>query len=147
MFLNNLNTNLNNIQSNGEYYARLIANHDVVIKKLEEEIKDKKKLTKDIVDQAGETINSIKEERSEYYNKYKQTLFEYIEALKQLNGASNVYGREIGMLSTDLNNEKTRGNELIDEIQDLEKTNELSSNVLVDLAKELDELKKIIKTS
>ena len=74
VFLNNLNTNLNKIQSNGEHYARLIANQNVTIKKLEEEIKDKKKLTKDIVDQAGETINSIKEESSEYYNKYKQTL-------------------------------------------------------------------------
>ena len=40
------------------------------------------------------------------------------------------------MLSTDLNNEKTRATELIDKIQDLEKTNELSSNILVDLAKE-----------
>ena len=52
-----------------------------------------------------------------------------------------MYGREIGMLSTDLNNEKTRANELINKIQDLEKTNELSSNILVDLAKEFDELK------
>ena len=78
VFLNNLNTNLNNIQSNGEHYARLIANQNAVIKKLEEEIKDKKNLTKDIVDQAGETINSIKEESSEYYNKYKQTLFELL---------------------------------------------------------------------
>ena len=141
MFLNNLNTNLNNIQSNGEHYARLIVSQNVVSKKLEEEIKDEKKLTKDIVDQAGETINRIKEESSEYYNKYKQTLFEYIEALKQLNSANNVYGREIGTLSIDLNNEKTRANELINKIQDLEKTNELSSNVLVDLAKELDELR------
>ena len=74
----------------------------------------------------GETINSIKEESSEYYNKYKQTLFEYTKALKQLNSANNVYGREIGTLSTDLNNERT---------------NELSSNILVDLAKELDKLR------
>ena len=71
VFLHNLNTNLNNIQRNGEHYARLIANQNAVIKKLEEEIKDKKNLTKDIIDQAGETINSIKEESSEYYNKYK----------------------------------------------------------------------------
>ena len=62
VFLNNLNTNLNNIQSNGEHYARLIANQNETIKKLEKEIKDKKNLTKDIIDQAGETINSIKEE-------------------------------------------------------------------------------------
>ena len=42
VFLNNLITNLNNIQSNGEHYARLIANQNATIKKLEEEIKDKK---------------------------------------------------------------------------------------------------------
>ena len=41
VFLNDLNTNLNNIQSNGEHYARLIANQNATIKKLEEEIKDK----------------------------------------------------------------------------------------------------------
>ena len=141
VFLNNLNTNLNNIQSNGEHYARLIANQNATIKKLEKEIKDKKKLTKDTIDQAGETINSIKEESSEYCNKYKQTLFKYTEALKQLYSANNMYGKEMRTLSTDLNNEKTRANELINKIQDLEKTNELSSNILVDLAKELDELK------
>ena len=43
VFLNNLNTNLNNIQSNGEHYARLIVSQNVVSKKLEEEIKDEKK--------------------------------------------------------------------------------------------------------
>ena len=96
VFLNNLNTSLINVQGNGEHYARLIANQNATIKKLEEEeIKDKKNLTKDIVDQVGETINSIKEESSEY-NKYKQTLFEYIEAAKRLNSADNVYRREIG---------------------------------------------------
>ena len=43
-FLNNLNTNINNIQSNCEHYARLIENQNATIKKLEEEIKDKKKI-------------------------------------------------------------------------------------------------------
>ena len=46
MFLNNLNTNLNNIQNNGEYYARLIANQNAVIKKLEKELIYRKNLTK-----------------------------------------------------------------------------------------------------
>ena len=69
-------------------------------------------------------------------------MFKYTEALKKLDSANNVYGREIGTLSTDLNNERARANELINKIEDLEKTNELSSNILVDLAKELNELKK-----
>ena len=46
VFLNNLNTNLNNIQNNGEYYARLIANQNAVIKKLEKELIYRKILTK-----------------------------------------------------------------------------------------------------
>ena len=133
-FLNNLNTNINNIQRNGEHYARLITNQNANIKKLEVEIKDKKNLTKDIMDQAGETINNIKEESSEI-------LFEYTEALKQLNSANNIYGRNIGTLSTDLNNERTRANELLNKIEDLEKTNELSSKTLVDLSEKLRKLK------
>ena len=69
-------------------------------------------------------------------------MFEYTEALKQLNSTYNIYGRKIGTLSTDLNNERARGNELINKIQDLEKTKELSSNILVDLSENLNELKK-----
>ena len=42
VFLNNLNTNLNNIQNDSEHYARLIAYLDVAIGKLKEEITDKK---------------------------------------------------------------------------------------------------------
>ena len=41
-FLNNLNTNLNNIQNDSEHYARLIAYQNVTIEKLKEEITDKK---------------------------------------------------------------------------------------------------------
>ena len=78
MFLNNLNTNLNNIQNNGEYYARLIANQNAVIKKLEKDLIDRKNLTKDIIDQTKETINGNIKERLEYYNKYKNTSADYI---------------------------------------------------------------------
>ena len=60
---------------------------------------DKETINKEIIDKANETIDSIKEERLEYYNKYKQTLNDYNQALKQLNDTENVYGREIGMLN------------------------------------------------
>ena len=141
MFFNNLDTKVNNIQSDGEYYARLIANQNVAIKKLEEEIKDRKGLTKDIIDQASETINSTKEEGLEYYNKYKQNLFEYIEALEQLNNTNNTYEREIGNLSTDLNNEKIKINELRNAIQNLENAQDLSSELIIDLSEKLNELR------
>ena len=42
-FLNNLNTNLNNIQNDSEHYARLIAYQNVTIGKLKKELTDKKK--------------------------------------------------------------------------------------------------------
>ena len=42
VFLNNLNTNLNNIQNDGEPYARLIVHQNVTIGKLKKELTDKK---------------------------------------------------------------------------------------------------------
>ena len=52
VFLNNLNTNLNNVQNDSENYARLIAYQNVTIGKLKKELTDKKNLTQDIIDQA-----------------------------------------------------------------------------------------------
>ena len=43
VFLNNLNTNLNNIQNDSENYARLIIYQNVTIGKIKEELTDKKK--------------------------------------------------------------------------------------------------------
>ena len=42
-FLNNLNTNLNNIQNNSEHYTRLIAYQNAAIEKLKKELTDKNK--------------------------------------------------------------------------------------------------------
>ena len=42
VFLNNLNTDLNNIQNDSEHYARLIAYQNLTIKKLKEELTYKK---------------------------------------------------------------------------------------------------------
>ena len=47
VFLNNLNTNLNNIQNDSENYARLIAYQNVTIGKLKKELTDKNNLTQE----------------------------------------------------------------------------------------------------
>ena len=78
VFLNNLNNKISNIKSDGEYYARLIAYQNAAIKKLEKEITERKNLTRDIIDETSKTINEIKKEHLECYNKYKNTLFDYI---------------------------------------------------------------------
>ena len=96
VFFNNLNTNLNNIQKNSKHYARLIAYQNVNIRKIKKELTDKKNLTQDIIDQAKETIDENNKERLKYYNKYKNTLVDYTNALEQLNKAENTYGKEIG---------------------------------------------------
>ena len=134
MFLNNLNTNLNNIQNNGEYYARLIANQNVVIKKLEKELIDRKKLTKDIIDQAKETINENNKERLGHYNKYKNTSVDYIKAFEQLNNSENTYGKEIGNLNSTIN-------ELRNKMQNLEDAEKKSLETINELNDKLDELK------
>ena len=133
MCLNNLHTNLNNIQNKGEYYARLIANQNAVIKKLDEELIYRKNLTKDIIDQAKETINENNEKRSKYYDKYNNTLVDYIKALEQLNKAENKYGREIGNLNNTIN-------ELRNKIQNLEDTEKKSLETINELNEKLDEL-------
>ena len=131
--LNNLNTNLNNIQNDGEYYARLIDNQNVVIKKLEEEIIYGKNLNKDIIDQIKETIDENNKERLKYYNKYKNTLVGYTKALKQLNKVENTYGREIGNLNNTIN-------ELRNKIQNLEDAEKKSLEAIHELSDKLDEL-------
>ena len=131
--LNNLNTNLNNIQNDGEYYARLIANQNVVIKKLEEEIIYGKNLNKDIIDQSKETLDENIKQRLKYYNKYKNTLVDYTKASEQLNKAENTYGREIGNLNNTIN-------ELRNKIQNLEDAEKKSLEAINELNDKLDEL-------
>ena len=77
----------------------------------------------------------------EYYNKYSNTLFDYIKTLKQLNSAENTYGREIGNLNNTINSERIRTNELINKIQNLENAEEESSETTYNLNYELCKLK------
>ena len=92
---------------------RLLAYQNVTIGKLKKELTDKKHLTQDIIDQAKETIYENNKERLKYYNKYKNTLVDYTNALEQLNKAENTYGREIGNLNNTVN-------ELRNKLHDLE---------------------------
>ena len=133
VFLNNLNTNLNNIQNDSEHYARLIVYQNVTIGKLKEELTDKKNLTQDIIDQAKETIDENNKERLKYYNKYKNTLVDYTNASDQLNKAENTYGREIGNLNNTIN-------ELRNKIQNLENVEKKSLETINELNDKLDEL-------
>ena len=131
VFLNNLNTNLNNIQNDSEHYARLISYQNVTIEKLKEELTDKKNLTRDIVDQAREAINESNEKRLEYYNNYNNTLADYIKALEQLNSAENTYGKEINNLNNIIN-------VLRDKIQNLKDAENESLEIIDELNDKLD---------
>ena len=133
VFLNKLNANLNNIQNDSKHYARLMAYQNVTIEILKEELTDKKNLTQDIVDQAKETIDENNKERLKYYNKYKNTLFDYTNALEQLNKAENTYGKEIGNLNNTIN-------ELRNKIQNLENVEKKSLEIINELNDKLDEL-------
>ena len=133
VFFNNLNTNLNNIQNDSEHYARLIAYQNVTIGKLKEELTDKKNLIEDIVDQAKETIDKNNKEHLKYYNKYKNTLVDYTNALEQLNKAENTYGREIGNFNNTIN-------ELRNKIQNSENVEKKSLETINELNDKLDEL-------
>ena len=112
---------------------RLIAYQNVTIRKLKEELTDKKNLTQDIIDQAKETINESNKERLKYYNKYKNTLADYTNALEQLNKAESTYRKEIGNLNNTIN-------ELRNKIQNLENAEKKSSEIINELYDKLDEL-------
>ena len=106
--LHNLNNEISNVKSDGEYYVRLIVYQNATIEKSKKELTDRKNLTKDIIDETSKIINENKKEHLEYHNKYKNTLFDYIKTLKQLNNAENTYGREIGNLNNTINDEAIR---------------------------------------
>ena len=78
------------------------------INEFKKKLTDKETINKEIIDQASETIDNIKEERLKYYNEYKQTLHDYNQALKQLNDAENVHGREIGVLNCIIDNDRIK---------------------------------------
>ena len=141
IFLNNLNNEISIVKSDGEHYARLIAYQNAAIETLKKEVTDRKNLTKDIIDETSKTINENKKEYLEYHNKYKNTLFDYIKTLKQLNDAENTYGREIGNLNNTINAERIRTNELINKTQYLENAKEECSEAIFHLNNELHKLK------
>ena len=128
---------------------RLIAYQNAAIEKLKKELIDRKNLTKDIIAQTSKTINENKKEHLEYHDKYKNTLFDYIKTLKQLNKKNgkrngrdtNGNGREIGNLNNTINDERIRTNELRNEIQNLENAEEESLEIIDELHDKLDKLK------
>ena len=119
----------------------MIEYRNATIQKLNKQLTDRKKLTKDIIDETSKTINENKKEHLEYYNKYKNSLFDYIKTLKQLNDAENTYGREIGDLNNTINGERIRANDLINKIQYLKNADEESSETIYNLNSELYKLK------
>ena len=68
-------------------------------------------------------------------------MFYYIKTLKQLNGAENTYGIEIGDLNNTINDERIRTNELINKIQYLENAEEESSKTIYNLDNKLYKFK------
>ena len=102
---------------------------------------------KKIIDQASKTIDSIRtlmiEERLKYYNKYKQTLLDYNQTLKQLNDAENVSGKEISMLNCIIDNDKIEKNKLRNDIRNLENTIQEKFKNIDTLIDYIEEIKNI----
>ena len=132
---------ISNVKSDGKRYVRLIAYQNETIEKLEKELTDRENLTKNIIDETSKIINENKKEHLENHNKYKNTLFDYIKTLEQLNNTENTYGREMGNLNNTINDERIRTNELRNRIQHLEDIEEESSEKTFNLNKKLYKLK------
>ena len=63
-------------------------------------------------------------------------MHDYNQALKQLNDAENVYGKEIGVLNRIIDNDKIEKNKLRNDIQNLE-------NTIQEKLNEIEEIKSI----
>ena len=116
----------------------LIRYQNVAINEFKKKLTDKETINKEIIDQASETADNIKEECLKYHNKYKQTLHYYNQALKQLNDAENVYGRETGILNRIIDNDEIEKNKLRNDIQNLE-------NAIQEKLNEIEEIKKYFR--
>ena len=99
---------------------RLIAYQNVIIGKLKKELTDKNNLTQEIIDQARETIDDSNKEHLKYYNKYKNTLVDYTNALEKLNKAENLNNtiNELRNKIQNLENAEKKSSEIINELND-----------------------------
>ena len=77
------NDTINNINKKNDDYLKKIKEQNDDIEKLKKEVIDNKKITKDILDEAGKKINKFYQEKSMYHNELRHELERNLEIIKE----------------------------------------------------------------
>ena len=130
-----MNDTINSINENNDKYEQKIKEQNDDIEKLKKEAMDNKKITKDILNDAGKKINKFYQEKSKYHNELKYEIERNSEIIKQRNDIFREIARHtmndesdkkisINVLNRDIERLIKLNNEYIDKIKYLDDLNE-----------------------
>ena len=100
---------------------------------------DNKKITKDILNDAGKKINKFYEEKSKYHNQLKYEIESNSEIIKHRSDMSDEIDKQISInvLNRDIERLINLNNEYIDKIKYLDDLNEKNLNKKTNMKKKL----------
>ena len=134
-----MNDTINSINERNDNYLKKIREQNDDIEKLKNETMDNKKITKDILNDAGKKINKFYQEKSKYHNKLKHEIERNSKIIKQRNDIFREIARQtindesdkqisINVLNRDIKRLINLNNEYIDKIKYLDDLNEKHLN-------------------
>ena len=134
-----MNDTINSINERNDNYLKKIREQNDDIEKLKNETMDNKKITKDILNDAGKKINKFYQEKSKYHNKLKHEIERNSKIIKQRNDIFREIARHtindesdkqisINVLNRDIKRLINLNNEYIDKIKCLDDLNEKNLN-------------------
>ena len=126
---------INSINKQNDDYLKKIKEQNDDIEKLKKETMDNKKITKDILNDAGKKINKFYQEKSKYHNELKYEIESNFEIIKERNDILREIARHtisdesnkqisINVLNRDIERLINLNNEYIDKIKYLDDLNE-----------------------
>ena len=147
-----MNDTINSINENNDKYEQKIKEQNDDIEKLKKETMNNKKITKDILNDAGKKINKFYQEKSKYYNELKYEIERNSEIIKQRNDIFREIARHtindesdeqisINVLNRDIERLINLNNEYIDKIKYLDDLNEKKLNKEKKIYRKINELK------
>ena len=130
---------INSINKQNDDYLKKIKEQNDDIEKLKKETMDNKKITKDILNDAGKKINKFYQEKSKYHNELKYEIERNFEIIKERNDILREIARHtisdesnkqisINVLNRDIERLINLNNEYIDKIKYLDDLNEKNLN-------------------
>ena len=132
------NDTINNINKKNDDYLKKIKEQNDDIEKLKKEVIDNKKITKNILDEAGRNINKFYQEKSMYHNELKHELERNLKIIEQ---RDDIFRDIVGHTRKDESEKQINIDVLNRDIERLNNLNEEHLNKEYKYKKEIKELK------